>query len=147
MKFRYRQRIEVCFQKGFSYVEVLIATVLIAITLIPALEAIQGALIGSGIHESLTTHHYLIIDKVEEVLAEPYSALVTAASAAGSSTVSTSYSDAPGTSNRRLVFLFGYDADNADADNNPFTGVDDGLMWVRVEIESTGQFLETLSSR
>ena len=147
MKKKFCLRTAKNYQTGFSYIEVLIATVLIAITLIPALEAIQGALVGSGIHESLTSHHYLLKDKTEEVLAEPFSALEDAATAAGGNSVATSYSDSSGTPNRRLVFLFGYDADNADADNDPFTGVDDGLIWVRVELESTGQFLETLSSR
>lgn len=132
-------------QKGFSYIEILVATVLIAITLIPALESIQGALAGSEVHQSLATQHYQLVSKIEEVVAQPYSALETAAAAAGSTTVPTSYSDAPSTPDRRLVFLFGYDGDNADADNNPFTGVDDGLMWVRVEIEGTPQILETLT--
>ena len=46
-----------------------------------------------------------------------------------------------------VVFLFGYDGDNADADDDSFTGVDDGLMWVRVEIENSAQNFETITRR
>ena len=35
---------------GFSYVEVLIATVLISVSLVPAMEALRTGLLGSGIH-------------------------------------------------------------------------------------------------
>lgn len=132
---------------GFSYVEVLIATLLIAITLVPALEALQGSIIGTSVHQSQSSQYYLMVDKIEYVLAEPYSNLEEAAAASANSTTATSYSDPIGTTNRRVVYLFGYDADNEDADDDPFTGVDDGLLWVRVEIENTNQFIESLSRR
>ena len=132
---------------GFSYVEVLIATLLIAITLVPALEALQGSIIGTGVHQSQSSQYFLMVDKIEYVLAEPYNNLEEAASASSDSTTATSYSDPIGTTNRRLVYLFGYDADNEDADDDPLTGVDDGLLWIRVEIENTNQFIESLSRR
>ena len=40
-----------------------------------------------------------------------------------------------GTTERRLVFIARYDADNADGDGNRFTGGDAGLLWMRVSIE------------
>ena len=69
-----------------------------------------------------------------------------AALAAGDATVPTSFSDSAGTNDRRLVYLSRYDGDNADADDDPFTGVDDDLIWVRVAIENSTQALETLTS-
>ena len=53
-------------------------------------------------------------------------------------------SDPGGTENRRKVFIGRYDGDNADADDDPFTGVDDGLLWVRVRIDGTHYDVETL---
>lgn len=134
-------------QLGFSYIEVLVATMLIAITLVPALEALQGAIAGAEVHEDLATQQYYLQSKLEEVLAKSFNQLDAAALAAGSSTVATSYSDVSGTANRRLVYLSKYDADNADSDNNGFTGVDDNLLWVRVEIENTSLSFETLTNK
>ncbi len=130
---------------GFSYVEILVAILLIAIALVPALESLQTAQLGSSVQESLSSQHFHLNAKLEEVLAEPYSSLNTAAASSASPAIMTSYSDVSGVANRRLVYLYGYDGDNADGDDDPFTGVDSGLMWVRVEIEGTAQFVETLS--
>lgn len=134
-------------QHGFSYMEIMLATFLISVALIPALESLQVAQSGSDIHQALSVQHYHLMAKVEEVLAQPYNALETASLNAGGSTAPTTYSDANGVENRRLVYLFGYDGDNADADSNPFTGVDDDLLWVRVEIEDSALRFETLTSR
>ena len=35
------------------------------------------------------------------------------------------------------MYVTGYDGDNLDGDNDPFTGADPGLLWIRVEIENT----------
>ena len=40
-----------------------------------------------------------------------------------------------------------YDGDNADGDDDPLTGTDDGLLHVRVEIEDTVYVFETLTSQ
>jgi len=135
---------------GFSYVEVLIAVVLIVIALVPALDALIPGVAGSGIHESIAEDHYQLTGKLEQVLVEPFGQLNSAAVAAGSPTTPTSYSDvftyASGRQITRNVFLSRYDADNADADNDPFTGTDDGLLWVRVAIAGTGYRIESLVS-
>jgi type II secretory pathway pseudopilin PulG len=134
-------------QVGFSYVEVLVAVVLIAITLLPALDALQVAMLGSGQHETTAVQHYRAYGRMEEMMTESFMALGAETLAVGSPTVPTSYSDAPGTPNRRLVFLSLYDADNADADNDRFlTGTDPGIVWLRVEIENSGLALESLKS-
>ena len=134
-------------QHGFSYIEVLVATVLLAITLVPALQGLEGALAGSKKHETITHQQYYLQSKFEEVLAQSFDDLDAAAIVAGSNTVPTSYSDLAGSMDRRLVFLAKYDGDNADADGDVFTGVDDDLLWVRVEIENTPYVLETLTNK
>ena len=134
-------------QSGITYVEVLIAAALISVSLVPMMDAVRTASISAGIHEAAAVQNLHLIATLEDVLAEPFASLAAAATAAGSESTLTSYSDLAGSSNRRLVFLSSYDGDNADTDNNPFTGTDQGLMWVRVEIEGTAQAIETLISQ
>ena len=43
-----------------------------------------------------------------------------------------------------LVYLSLYDGDNLDGDNNPLTGADPDLIWIRVEIEDSVQSLQTV---
>ena len=150
-------------QQGISYVEVLVAIMLVAITLVPALEALQSGIKGADIHEDYTVDHYQLVARFEEVLVQPFSDLLFAAAQAGDSTTATSYSDAVATAKRRIVYLSYYDAADSDGDgdfftiadadsdgdNNPYTGidVDISLLWVRAEIEGTAQFFETLVNR
>ncbi len=131
-------------QAGISYIEVLIAAALIAVSLVPMMDAVRTASVSAGVHEGAAVQNLHLIATLEDVLAEPFSSLEAAATAAGSESALTSYSDSAGSSNRRLVFLSLYDGDNADTDDDPFTGTDQGLMWVRVEIEDTAQTIETL---
>ncbi len=132
-------------QSGFSYIEVLIAAVLILISLGPMMDALRNA--TRGAHEDASTQNLHLTAMLEELLNEPFSSLEAAAIAAGNETVASSYSDLGGATNRRLVFLSLYDGDNADTDNDPFTGVDPDLMWVRTEIEGTLTSIETLVYR
>jgi len=134
-------------QIGATYVEVLIATVLVAVSLIPMMNAVSGATKSSDVHQETAVRHLHLVAKLEDVLAEPFSVLEDAAIAAGGRTIVSSYSDAGGSTNRRLVFLSLYDGDNADADDDPFTGVDPGLMWIRTEIENSPLAVESLKSR
>jgi len=134
-------------QSGITYVEVLIAAALIAVSLVPMMNAVRTASVSAGVHEDAAVQNLRLIATIEDVLAEPFASLEAAATAAGSESTLTSYSDLAGSSNRRLVFLSLYDGDNADTDNDPFTGTDQGLMWVRVEIEGTAQAIETLISQ
>ena len=150
-------------QQGISYIEVLVATVLIAITLVPAMQALQSGINGAGMHEDYVVDHYRLVSKFEEVLAKPFGTLLSESALAGSNTTETAYSDAAGVVKRRIVYLSFYDASNSDgdgdlftisdantdADNNPYTGidVDISLLWVRAEIEGTVHVMETLVSR
>lgn len=146
-------------QLGLTYIEVLIATVLIATALVPAMEALHTGILGTQIYQSISAEHYATTAKMEELLAEQHGALVSAAAAAGDESTPSSYSDAPATPNRRLIFLGLYDADNADGDNDLFTVLDpnldgdndpftgfSGLVWLRVEVEGSVTVLESLSA-
>ena len=133
---------------GIAYIEILLAILLITVTLVPALEALQPGVNGAGIHEDRLADHYQLIGRLEELLAEPYGDLDDAATTAGDRFTPTAYSDVvtqpDGRQLSRNVFLSRYDIDNADADNDPFTGIDDGLLWVRVEFAGTADGMETL---
>jgi hypothetical protein len=133
---------------GLTYVEVLIATVLIAITLVPAVEALKPATLGMSIHEAHTMRHYELTAKLEYVLAKPFGELDTEAVAISDPVVASSkYSDPSTQANRRLVYLSRYDADNADGNGDFFdAGMDAGLLWVRIEFEGTNQGIEGLTS-
>jgi hypothetical protein len=133
-------------QSGFSYMEVLIATLLIVIMLVPALDAMQSGIQGSGIHTQLAQNQYRMISKLEQTLALPFSDLLEQADLVADPTVliPAPYSDTAGTEFRRLVYLARYDGDNADGNDNPFNGTDEGLLWVRVTIEDSPRSLETV---
>jgi len=134
-------------QTGATYIEVLIASVLIVISLVPMTNAVRGAIDSSAMHEDTAIQHLHMIARLEDVLAEPFSSLEAAAIEAASTSVPTSYSDSTGSVNRRLVYLSLYDGDNADSDGDPFTGADPGLMWIRTEIEGTLISVESLVSK
>jgi hypothetical protein len=125
-------------------VEVLVAVVLVALALAPALEALPIGAQGAALQETETIRHYHLLAKLEEVLAAPFDDLVAESVAAGGAP--SAWSDAAGTSDRRLVYLLGYDADDADLDGDPATGADPGILRVRAELEDTAQRLETLTA-
>ncbi|MCP4334724.1 MAG: type II secretion system protein [Gammaproteobacteria bacterium] len=133
-------------QSGFSYMELLVATLLIAIMLVPALDAMQSGIQGSGIHTQLAQNQYRMISKMEQTLALPFSELLQQADLVADPTVliPSPYSDSAGTEFRRLVYLARYDGDNADGNDNPFNGTDAGLLWLRVTIENSQRSLETV---
>lgn len=134
-------------QAGLTLVEVLVAVVLLAILLVPAIQALQTGVVGADVHGDVASSHFRLTSRLEEVLAEPFVDLANAALAAGAATTESSYSDAAGPPGRVLVFLSLYDGDNADADNNPFTGTDDDLIWARVDIEDSVYTMQTVIAR
>jgi Tfp pilus assembly protein PilV len=143
-------------QTGFSYLEVLIASLLVTIALVPALNALQTGIMSADIHQALTMQYYLRLKKMAELQAEPFSDLLAAAKTAVNNTTTSSYSDAAGTADRRLVYLALYDADatpftitdtNKDGDNDPYTGDTANLLWLKVQTEGSADSLETLLTR
>ncbi len=134
-------------QRGFSLAEVLIATVILALALVPALDALSTSTRGVAVQDSETELHFYLREKLEETLAVDFRSLDDEAQALADPTaVSGVYSDAVGSRYRRRVYLSRYDGDNADSDDDPFTGEDADLLWVRVDIEGTHHTLETLVS-
>ena len=144
-------------QAGLTLVEVLVAAVLLMAMLVPAMEALRTGMLGNEVLRSTSGEHYAVLSRMEEVLAEPFGTLTSAAAAAGSESTPSSYSDAAGPPDRRLVYVALYDATNADGDGNVFTVLDpdldgDGspytgytdLLWVRVEVEGSITTLESL---
>ena len=134
-------------QTGVTYVEVLIASVLIVISLVPMTNAVRSAIDGSAAHEDAAVQQLHLTAILEDVMAEPFSSLEAAAAVAGSTTVPSRYSDSAGSGNRRLIYLSLYDGDNADGDDDPFTGADAGLIWIRAEVEGTLLSIESLVSK
>jgi hypothetical protein len=127
-----------------------LATLLIMLALAPALDALQPATTAAGIVQDRLIDHYYLTGKLEDVLGQPFGVLARAAAAAASRSTPSSLSDTvTRTDGQRLtrnVYLAQYDADNADKDNDPFSGADAGLLWIRVEIPESGQALESLRS-
>lgn len=133
-------------QRGLTYVEVLIAMLVLVIGLVPAMDAVRDAVWGTSANEEYVVSQRRLASRLEDVLAESFDALDDAAVAAGGPTVPTSYSDPVATPGRLLVFIAAYDGDNADTDNNPFTGTDAGILWVRTSIENSDYILETVTA-
>ena len=120
---------------------------LLTVLLVPAMRALQTSFTGAEVHAELAADQFRLTSRMEELLAEPFGDLEAAALAAGAPTVATSYSEAAGPPGRLLVYLSLYDGDNADADNNPFTGTDEGLLWIQVEAEDTVHSLQTIRAQ
>ncbi len=134
-------------QSGLTLVEVLITMVLLTVLLVPAMRALQTSITGSTVHSELADNHFRLTSRMEELLAEPFADLAAAAAAAGAPTVATSYSEPAGPPGRLIVYLSQYDGDNADGDDDPFTGTDSGLLWIRVEAEDTVHDLHTIRAQ
>jgi len=134
-------------QSGLTLVEVLITMVLLVVLLVPAMRALQTGVTGASVHSELAADQFRLRSRMEELLAEPFAQLETAATAAGGPGIETSYSEAAGPPGRLIVYLSLYDGDNADADGNPFTGTDAGLVWIQVEAEGTIHSLQTIRAQ
>jgi type II secretory pathway pseudopilin PulG len=147
---------------GFSYLEILVAIVIIALSVPAALQAMRIGIDSTRAQERSLGLTQRAAGEMETVLAEPFASLRAAAASARSSTVPTSYSEPSGTADRLLVYLSLYDAADGDGDRNPFTILDpntDGdanpytgtsphiaLLWVRVQVEGTNVAFTTLTS-
>jgi len=131
-------------EAGLTLVEVLVAMVLLAILLVPAINALQTGIFGASVHNDVASSHYRLRSRLEELLAEPFADLSDAAIAAGSPTNPSSYSEPAGPPGRLLVYLSLYDGDNADADNDAFTGTESDLLWIRIDIDGSVYTLQTL---
>lgn len=133
-------------ERGFSYTEVLVSVVLLAVLLVPALEALQSGIAGSQ-GASLSTRQLMLRDKMERVLAKPFAELYAETYRPGGNTassVSTAFSDPAGTPGRRNVVLYRHDASTGSLSES-----DTGLVFVSVyyEAEGSANALNTLVGR
>ena len=130
-------------QIGLSYIEVLIATVIISVALAPMMNSLQTGLQGNALHKNKVKVLHQLSGTLETLLAQPFNELDAAATAAGAYTTSTSYSDVS-TTVPYNVFISRYDVDNADSDNNVFTGGEENLLWIKVALLDGSDSFETL---
>lgn len=128
-------------QRGFSYAEVLLSVILLAILLVPAMQALNTAILGGS--NNLAAKQLSLRSKMEEVLGHPFNELYSKASTTSTSTAS-SLSDASGTVDRRVVVLYRYDVTTDAISTN-----DTGLIYVSVyyEAEGSANALNTLVGR
>ncbi len=134
-------------QSGLTLVEVLVAVALLAALLVPTINALTTSSHGAQVHRDLADNQYRLTSRLEELLAEPFADLEAAAIAAGSPQTATTYSEPAGGPGRLVVYLSACDGDNADADNDLFTGTDDNILWIRVAVENTVHELQTIRAQ
>ncbi len=134
-------------QRGFGYIEALVAVVLLAIAIVPALDALSNATRGAPTADRDDDLWQAVANKLSDVAGARFDDLDAAATAAGSATTATTLSDATTTTPRVMIYLSRYDGDNADGDNNPFTGTDADLIWVRAAITDPPVEMTTLVTR
>ena len=132
---------------GFAFLEVLVAAVILAIALVPASSAIRAASDHGRFSRERLAIEYLALAKLETALAASWETLEDEAAKTGGTTESTLWSDPAGQTDRRLVYISPHDINNADGDNNLLTGVEAGILRVRVEISGTNILYETLVAK
>jgi len=128
--------------RGFAYIEVLVAMVLVVAALVPALQALQTSVRGSQVIGAAASRDMLLRAKMEEVLGKPFDTLNAETFLTGGNTttsVSAALSDAAG-AERRIVILY-------RTDGSAVSASDTGLVRVRVAFEAGGTALETLRSK
>lgn len=152
-------------QSGLSYVEVLIAVVLIMLALAPAMSSLSTAVMATHTQTESVRQYQALVSRVQELRMTVFSELHAAAESAGAATVASSFSDVTSNGDQRLVYLSLYDADDTDGDGDPFTILDanaDGdsnpytsdtglsdisLLWLKVELAGSPYQITTLVTR
>jgi len=119
---------------GFSYVEVLVSVVLLAVLLVPALQSLQGG-VRNAVTPSMAARPQLLRAKIEEVLSSPFPELYAATYVGGANTtgINATFSDAVGAANRRVVVLYRYNAATKALSTN-----DTGLLYVSAYYSADG---------
>jgi Tfp pilus assembly protein PilE len=132
-------------QRGFSYAEMLLSVMLLAILLVPAMQALNSAIAGGS--SNIAARQLNLRNKMEEVLSKPYHNLYAETSLPGGNTttsISTSLSDASGAADRRVVVLYRF-----DTSTNALSATETGVLYVSVYYEAEGSTnaLNTLVGR
>lgn len=129
-------------QRGLTYVEVVVATLLLVAALVPAYDALYAGFVGNAVHAAEAAGQQRLRGKMEEVLAKPFTALyaTTYASGGNSPTAIVANLSDPVGPDRRVVNLYRVDGAAASA-------ADTGLLRIVVSYEAGGPTLETLKGR
>ncbi|MCK6390195.1 MAG: hypothetical protein L6Q40_04110 [Azonexus sp.] len=130
-------------QSGLFYLEALIAIVLLAILLVPAMQALSSSQLQTS--AGLAERQLALRNLMEDVLRRPYEELEAATVGDNSSTsIKTAYSDASGAVNRRVVVFY-----RCNTTTNALTASYTGLVRVKVYYEADGanSGIETLSGK
>jgi hypothetical protein len=131
-----------------SYPEVLAATLLLALLLTPAIEALQVSISGSTVYRQQTEDHFALRSKMESVLARPYGELELLIAADTTPTLlSDTFITSDGRNLQRQVFIAAHDVDNLDTDNDVRTGTDNGILWIQVAITGSPFILQSLKTQ
>jgi hypothetical protein len=132
-------------QRGFSYAEILLSVVLLAVLLVPALQALTSGIAGySG---AQAPRQLDLRNKMEQVLSKPFKQVYAETYKPGGNTttsVSSTFSDASGAAARRVVVFYRY-----DIDTKALSSDDTGLLYVNVYYQADGSTngLNTLVGR
>jgi type II secretory pathway pseudopilin PulG len=131
--------------QGFSYAEVLLSVVLLAVLLVPALQSLNTALAANN--SNVSARAGALRSKMEEVLGKPFGTLYGETYAPGGNTatsISTGCSDSAGAADRRVVVLYRY-----DAGTNALSANDTGLLLISTyyQDEGSASALTTLVGR
>ena len=132
-------------QRGFSYAEILLSVALLAILLVPALQALSVGIADNP--SGLAPRQLSLTSKLEEVLSNPFSKLYAETYQVGgnsTTSVSANFSDAAGATDRRVVVFYRF-----DAAANTLSANDTSLLFVSVYFEADGSAggLNTLTGR
>ncbi|GEM_PF-5076883 len=150
-------------QRGLGYIEVILAAALLALALVPALDALRSALSIAAHSADLQQRQLARRARMEAVLAEPFGALLAEAALHNDARAASRWSDPPGSAGRLLVQLQLHDFGNLDGDGdsatiadpdldgdaNPYSGDDSPVDALRVRVldEDGGAVLDALSLR
>lgn len=127
-------------QRGYAYLDVLVATAVLLVCLVPAMSSLHSA--NQTQQQAETSMH----------LAQHVSSKMAMVLARGKHQLnidvlnSTDLSDPIGDADRRLVTISYFDGDNADGDGDISTGVDDELIYIQVSLHDGRFRQETLVS-
>lgn len=137
-------------QRGLSYVEVLIAVVIVAVCLAPMVDALRDGVRAAGTQRDYTINQQRLKSCFELVLAKSFTTLDNAAQAnLGIPAVPVpalgldplcANNPAPLPPDPLLITLYRYDG-------SVKTDLDKGLLWIKVAIEGSSLQLNTLKSR
>lgn len=142
--------------RGYTYIEAVVALLVLAVALIPAMDALQVGTIGlrtnvvqgdAGTDRDVSDEEALR-NKMESLLALNHKtgSGELAESPSGRSSAHSGLSDAGGANPRCLVYTSWYKPEaNAEADRYVSSSADTRLLWVKVQIEGKDTSLETVA--